>query len=89
VLARKTWRFFEVFATEKENWLAPDNFQEVPSPVVAARTSPTNIGMGLLANLAAADFGYLTTGEMLERTDQGLGLDGALGALPRAFLQLV
>src|SRR5690606_38663944 len=47
-LSRQTWRFFEVFANEEENWLAPDNFQEVPHPVVAARTSPTNIGMGLL-----------------------------------------
>lgn len=71
-LARKTWRFFEVFATEQENWLAPDNFQEVPMPVVASRTSPTNIGMGLLANLAANDFGYLSTGELLDRTTKAL-----------------
>jgi len=67
-LARDTWRYFEVFATEQENWLAPDNFQEVPSPGIATRTSPTNIGMGLLANLSATDFGYLSTGEFLDRT---------------------
>lgn len=71
-LARQTWRFFEVFATEEENWLAPDNYQEVPSPVVASRTSPTNMGMGLLANLAANDFGYLSLGGLLERTAKGL-----------------
>jgi len=71
-LARQTWRFFEVFANEEENWLAPDNFQEVPAPVVAGRTSPTNIGMGLLANLAAGDFGYLSTGEVLDRTAKAL-----------------
>jgi len=71
-LARQTWRFFEVFANEEENWLAPDNFQEVPAPVVAGRTSPTNIGMGLLANLAAGDFGYLSTGEVLDRTAKTL-----------------
>jgi cyclic beta-1,2-glucan synthetase len=67
-LARDTWRYFEVFATAKENWLAPDNYQEVPTPGIATRTSPTNIGMGLLANLSATDFGYLTTGEFLDRT---------------------
>jgi cyclic beta-1,2-glucan synthetase len=71
-LSRQTWRYFEVFATEEENWLAPDNFQEIPSPTVASRTSPTNIGMGLLATLAAGDFGYLSTGELLERTAKAL-----------------
>mgnify|MGYP000461382858 CR=1 FL=1 len=71
-LARQTWRFFEVMVNAGENWLPPDNFQEVPTPVVASRTSPTNIGMALLANLAAGDFGYLTGGEVLDRTDKTL-----------------
>jgi cellobiose phosphorylase len=71
-LARQTWRYFEVFANKEENWLAPDNFQEVPEPVVASRTSPTNIGMGLLANLSAHDFGYLSVNELLDRTDNAL-----------------
>ncbi|MBF0575130.1 GH36-type glycosyl hydrolase domain-containing protein [Dysgonomonas sp. GY617] len=67
-IARKTWYFFETFVNAKENWLAPDNFQEVPIPVIASRTSPTNIGLSLLANLSAYDFGYLSAGKMLERT---------------------
>lgn len=67
-IARKTWYFFETFVNAKENWLAPDNFQEVPIPVVASRTSPTNIGLSLLANLSAYDLGYLSAGKMLERT---------------------
>jgi cyclic beta-1,2-glucan synthetase len=58
-LSRQTWHYFEVLVNAEENWLPPDNFQEVPTPVAAARTSPTNIGMTLLANLAAGDFGYL------------------------------
>ena len=60
--------FFETFVTAEENWLPPDNFQEEPTPTVAARTSPTNIGLSLLANLAARDFGYLSLGRLLERT---------------------
>ncbi len=71
-LSRRTWRYFADFVGPEHNWLPPDNFQEYPSPAVAPRTSPTNIGMGLLANLAAHDFGYISTGEFLRRTDRAL-----------------
>jgi cellobiose phosphorylase len=71
--ARKTWRFFETFVTAQEHWLPPDNFQEEPVPVVASRTSPTNMGLALLANLAACDFGYLSVGQFLRRTHDALG----------------
>ncbi len=67
-LSRQTWRYFEVFVTAEENWLPPDNFQEHPVPVVASRTSPTNIGMSLLANLAAYDFGYSSAAQLIDRT---------------------
>ncbi len=67
--ARRTWRFFTEFIGPQDNWLPPDNFQEYPAPVIASRTSPTNIGMTLLANLAAYDFGYICAGEFLQRTE--------------------
>jgi cellobiose phosphorylase len=67
-LARNTWRFFEDFVGPHGNWLPPDNMQEHPSPVVAHRTSPTNIGMALLANLTAWDFGFVPLAQLLERT---------------------
>lgn len=67
-IGRETWAFFEEFASEKENWLPPDNMQEIPEPTIAHRTSPTNIGLSLLANLTAWDFGYLTQGAVLSRT---------------------
>jgi cyclic beta-1,2-glucan synthetase len=70
--ARKTWSFFETFVTAQENWLPPDNFQEVPAPVIASRTSPTNMGLALLANLAARDFGYLSAGGLIRRTQDAL-----------------
>lgn len=70
--ARKTWHFFETFVTAQENWLPPDNFQETPDPVIATRTSPTNMGLALLANLAARDFGYLSVGGLLRRTQDTL-----------------
>ena len=66
--ARRTWHYFETFVTVQENWLPPDNFQEVPVRTIASRTSPTNMGLALLANLAAHDFGYLSMGGLIERT---------------------
>ena len=70
--ARKTWHFFETFVTQEENWLPPDNFQEVPSPTIASRTSPTNMGLAVLANLAARDLGYLSTGGLIHRTQDAI-----------------
>jgi cellobiose phosphorylase len=70
--ARKTWSFFEQFVNAEENWLPPDNFQEHPAPVIAHRTSPTNMALALLANLAAYDFGYISGSEMAERCNNTL-----------------
>ena len=67
--ARRTWRFFETFVTPADNRLPPDNFQEDPNPVVAHRTSPTNIGLYLLSTVAARDFGWAGTTETIERLE--------------------
>lgn len=66
-LARKTWSFFEKFVGQEDNWLPPDNYQESPVERTAHRTSPTNMGLALLANLTACDFGYITTRQLTER----------------------
>ncbi|RJP79609.1 MAG: cyclic beta 1-2 glucan synthetase [Desulfobacteraceae bacterium] len=67
-LSRKTWAFFETFIGPEDHWLPPDNHQKHPVPVTAHRTSPTNIGLALLANLSAYDFGYIPAGQLIERT---------------------
>ncbi|MEK7741690.1 MAG: cyclic beta 1-2 glucan synthetase, partial [Nitrospirota bacterium] len=67
-LSRKTWAFFETFVDPEDNWLPPDNYQEYPVARVAHRTSPTNMGLALLANLSAHDFGYISTGQLIKRT---------------------
>ncbi|MCE9639390.1 MAG: cyclic beta 1-2 glucan synthetase [Betaproteobacteria bacterium] len=77
-LARQTWAFFETFVGPEDHWLPPDNFQEHPVPVVAHRTSPTNMGLALLANLSAYDFGYIQSRELVERTTQTLATMQAL-----------
>ncbi|MHB1922763.1 MAG: glucoamylase family protein, partial [Chitinophagaceae bacterium] len=68
--ARKIWSFFEQFVTQEENWLPPDNIQEQPVYTIAHRTSPTNIGLTLLANLAAYDFGYISEGELVLKSSR-------------------
>ncbi len=76
--ARRTWRFFETFVGPEDHGLPPDNFQDDPAPVVAHRTSPTNIGLYLLAIVTARDFGWIGTLEMAERLETTLATIGSL-----------
>ncbi|WP_254275417.1 glucoamylase family protein [Halomonas sp. 3H] len=79
-LSRRTWAYFEATMTAEDHWLPPDNVQAYRQITVAHRTSPTNIGMALLANLAAHDFGYLGAAGLITRSEQTLG---TLAILPR------
>ena len=49
--------------------LIPDNYQEDRQDVIAHRTSPTNIGLQLLATVAAADLGYLSYCGVVDRLE--------------------
>jgi cellobiose phosphorylase len=66
-VARRTWAFFEKFVGSEDNHLPPDNVQLHPVARVAHRTSPTNIGFSLLANLTARDSGFITLDQALTR----------------------
>ena len=77
-LSRRTWRYFEVFVSAEENWLPPDNYQEKLADGVASRTSPTNIGVALLSDLAACDFGYCSAGVLLDRIRKTFGTLGRM-----------
>jgi cyclic beta-1,2-glucan synthetase len=70
--ARKSWRFFDTFVTAEDNALPPDNFQDDPKPVVAHRTSPTNMGVYLLSAVAARDLGWIGTLDALDRLEATL-----------------
>jgi cyclic beta-1,2-glucan synthetase len=69
LVARRTWRYFETFVTADDQMLPPDNFQEDPRPVVAHRTSPTNMGLYLLSAVSARDFGWSGTLDFVERVE--------------------
>ncbi len=69
-IARRTWRYYEMFVNKDENYLPPDNFQETPTPVVASRTSPTNIGVYLLSTISARQFGWISFSDTIERLEK-------------------
>jgi len=78
LVARRTWRYFETFVTADDRMLPPDNFQYEPQPVLAHRTSPTNIGLYLLSAVSARDFGWLGTLDFTERAEATLATLGNL-----------
>lgn len=65
-IAKKTWRFFEENINEENNFLPPDNYQEDRKEKVAHRTSPTNIGLGLLAVCSSYDLGFISLDNAIE-----------------------
>ncbi|EXX88846.1 glycosyl transferase family 36, partial [Paenibacillus darwinianus] len=69
-LAKQIWAFYEDFAGPQDHWLPPDNVQIDPPNGVAHRTSPTNIGFLLTSTLAARDFGFIGTAELVERLER-------------------
>ncbi len=78
LVARRTWRYFETFVTAADHMLPPDNFQEDPKPVLAHRTSPTNLGLYLLSAVSACDFGWVGRTETVERLEATLATMGSL-----------
>ncbi len=71
-VARRTWRFFEEVVTADDNHLPPDNYQADRADPLAHRTSPTNIGLLLLATVSARDFGYVGLLEFVDRLERTL-----------------
>jgi cyclic beta-1,2-glucan synthetase len=69
--ALHTWRYFAEFCSEEHHWLIPDNVQETP-PAIAARVSPTNLGLLLNAQQVACELGCLTVPEMAAQTERTL-----------------
>ncbi len=84
-VGRRTWTYFETFVTEEHNWLPPDNFQEIPVPAVAARTSPTNIGLYLLSVVSARDLGWIGLGDTVDRLERTLATMDRLETLRGHF----
>ncbi|NLL52356.1 MAG: glycosyl transferase family 36, partial [Peptococcaceae bacterium] len=70
--ARQIWAYFDNFVNRENNYLPPDNVQLEPYKGVAPRTSPTNIGLAMLANLGAEDLGYISKYTTLQKVSNSL-----------------
>ena len=66
-LARDTWRFYEWHVGLEDQHLPPDNVQRLPHVMVAHRTSPTNIGLYLLAATCARELDFIGTLDLTDR----------------------
>lgn len=66
-VARKIWRYFDDFVGNETNWLPPDNYQSALNVGIAPRTSPTNIGLWLLAVTNAYDMKFITCDRAIEK----------------------
>ncbi|MDR2501717.1 MAG: hypothetical protein LBC78_00495, partial [Oscillospiraceae bacterium] len=78
--AKLIWRFFERYLTEEDNWLPPDNLQTEAEPVLARRTSPTNIGLALASAHCAGELGLAARARAAEIINNALR---TLEALPK------
>ncbi|MBA3602754.1 MAG: protein ndvB [Parachlamydiaceae bacterium] len=67
-LGCKTWRYFDELVGPQTHWLPPDNYQTALNVEVAQRTSPTNIGLWLIALVNAYDFKYITSDDLIDRS---------------------
>ena len=66
------WRYYEDYVGAQDHFLPPDNVQEAPVHAVAHRTSPTNIGLMLLACLTVRDLNLIDSEALYERVENTL-----------------
>lgn len=58
-IGKDTWEYFNKYINEENNYLPPDNYQGDRKEKTVARTSSTNIALGLLAIVSAYDLKYI------------------------------
>ena len=63
--AEESCRYYRDFCTAADNFLPLDNVQEQPPKGPAHRSSPTNMGLGMLSLAAGAELGFLPREEAL------------------------
>ena len=78
--AARHWAYFAEHVTAATHDLAPDNVQGDPGAEVALRTSPTNIGLQLLATVSAGDLDLIPLDEVTDRLERTFA---TLDQLPR------
>ena len=65
-IARLTWKFFKDNITEENNYLICDNYQLNRDKKADYKTSPTNIGLSLIAILSAYELKFISKNETID-----------------------
>jgi len=68
-LAQDTWHFFDSQITAETHYLIPDNYQLNRATKADYKTSPTNIGYSITSLISAAQLGFITHDEAVDRLD--------------------
>ena len=71
-LTKDIWGFFKSYAGEEYGFIPPDNVQVYPAMPSCNNTSPTNIGMGLMAAVCAYDMKLIDRDEFIYRASATL-----------------
>lgn len=79
-LTEQSFRYYRDFCREEDHFLPPDNFQEQPPVGLAHRSSPTNIGMAMVAAVSAEAMGFCPRAEALALLSR---ITDTLECLPR------
>ena len=58
-IGKNTWKFFEKYINEENNYLITDNYQEDRKEKIVSRTSSTNIGLSILSIISAYDLKHI------------------------------
>ena len=66
-LSYDIWGFFKEESSEENGFTPPDNIQISPAMPAVLNTSPTNIGMGIMASCCAYDLGFIEKDELAGR----------------------
>ena len=64
-IALKTWKYFDDYMNEKNNYLPPDNYQVGRKKDIVTTTSSTNIGLALLSIISASDLKFINNEECI------------------------
>ena len=66
-IAKDTWHYFDSLITEETHYLIPDNYQINRAKKADYKTSPTNIGYSITSVISAAEMGFITHDEAVDR----------------------
>ena len=64
-IAQDTWKYFNTYISEENNYLIPDNFQDNRQEKVDYKTSPTNIGFSLVSIVCAYELNFISESEAI------------------------